>query len=370
MGTEMPHVEIAGAGFAGLTAAIALKKIGWSVRVHESEKDLRAFGAGIFIWENGLRVLRAIGAYEDVMNGLHSVGLLESRFDGQPGVIQRFGDETGCRMMTMTRQHLYSAILNAARLLGIEILTSSEAVGATLDGVLRTASGKSYPADLVIGADGVKSQVRESLGIKVEREIYGDGITRLLVNRTEEEASSKDWNHVIDFWTRTPGPRRILYTPCNDTELYVAFMAPRADAEAAEVPINKKAWLASFPYLAPIIDRVQMTGRHDLYQTTRLETWSHGRVALVGDAAHAMPPTLGQGAGLAMSNALGLAVALGASRSIEEALRVWEKTDRPITDHTQNFASDLAKTRKLIDGHAWSDDALRAARHVPTGTTA
>jgi hypothetical protein len=60
-------------------------------------------------------------------------------------------------------------------------------------------------------------------------------------------------------------------------------------------------------------------------------------------------------------------VALGAADSIEDALRAWEKTDRPVTDHTQSYASDLARTRKLIDGHAWSDDALRAARHVPTG---
>jgi 2-methyl-3-hydroxypyridine 5-carboxylic acid dioxygenase len=364
----MPHVEIAGGGFAGLAAAIAIRKLGWSVRVHESENELRAFGAGIFIWENGLRVLRAIGAYDDVMNGVHSVGIMESRFDGQPGVIQRFGVETGCRMVTMTRQHLYSAILKAARRLGIEIMTGSEAVGASPDGVLITASGKSYPADLVIGADGVNSQVRKSLGINVERDIYGDGITRLLVDRTPEEASSQDWNHVIDFWTRTPGPRRILYTPCNERELYLAFLAPRTDTVGAEVPINKKAWSASFPYLAAIIDRVRMPGRYDLYQTTRLEAWSRGRVALVGDSAHAMPPTLGQGAGLAMSNAVGLAAALGASKSIEEALQVWERTDRPITDHTQNFASDLAKTRKLIEGHAWSDDALRAARHVPTGT--
>lgn len=364
----MPHAEIAGAGFAGLTAAIALKKIGWSVRVHEAERELRAYGAGIFIWENGLRVLRAIGAYDDVMHGLHSVGLLESRFDGKPGVVQRFGDETGCRMVTMTRQHLYAAILNVARQLGIEILTDSEAVAATPDGTLRTAAGGAYRADLVIGADGVKSRVREAVGIKMEREIYNDGITRLLVDRTDEEAADPQWNRVVDFWTRTPGPRRILYTPCNDKELYLAFMAPRADADAAKVPIDKTIWSASFPYLARVIDRVQMAGRYDLYQTTRLEAWSRGRVALVGDSAHAMPPTLGQGAGLAISNALGLAAALRSSCSIEQALRAWEATERPLTDHTQNFASDLAKTRKLIDGHAWSDDALRAARHVPTGT--
>jgi 2-polyprenyl-6-methoxyphenol hydroxylase-like FAD-dependent oxidoreductase len=66
---EMMHAEIAGAGFAGLTAAIALHRRGWSVRVHEKAAALRAFGAGIFIWENGLRVLHAIGAYHDVVRG-------------------------------------------------------------------------------------------------------------------------------------------------------------------------------------------------------------------------------------------------------------------------------------------------------------
>ena len=65
--TARRHAEIAGGGFAGLVAAIALSQRGWSVRVHEKAELLRAFGAGIFIWENGLRVLKAVGAYEDVM---------------------------------------------------------------------------------------------------------------------------------------------------------------------------------------------------------------------------------------------------------------------------------------------------------------
>jgi 2-polyprenyl-6-methoxyphenol hydroxylase-like FAD-dependent oxidoreductase len=65
------HAEIAGTGFAGRTTAIALRHRGWSVRVHEKDAALRAFGAGIFIWENGLRVLHAIGAAEDVVRGAH-----------------------------------------------------------------------------------------------------------------------------------------------------------------------------------------------------------------------------------------------------------------------------------------------------------
>ena len=71
------------------------------------------------------------------------------------------------------------------------MLTDSEAVGATPDGVLKTAAGKSYPADLVIGADGVDSQVRKSLDIRMEREVYGDGITRLLVQRTPKRRPAR-----------------------------------------------------------------------------------------------------------------------------------------------------------------------------------
>ena len=60
-----PHAEIAGAGFAGLTVATALAQRGWSVRVHERAGEVRAFGAGIWIWENGVRVLAAIGAADE-----------------------------------------------------------------------------------------------------------------------------------------------------------------------------------------------------------------------------------------------------------------------------------------------------------------
>ena len=109
------HAEIAGAGFAGLVAAIALRQRGWSVRVHESSRELRAFGAGIFIWENGLRVLSAIGAYNDVMRGAHEAGVYETRHDNKTIAEKTFSAAIGTRMLTMTRQHLYAAILRAAR---------------------------------------------------------------------------------------------------------------------------------------------------------------------------------------------------------------------------------------------------------------
>jgi 2-methyl-3-hydroxypyridine 5-carboxylic acid dioxygenase len=364
------HAEVAGAGFAGLTVATALRMRGWTVRVHEADTEFRAFGAGIYMWENGLRVLRAIGAYDEVIADIYDGGVMESRLDGKSVTVQRFGEDLGCRMVCMTREHLYSAMLAAARRVGVELVANSEVTGATPDGVLTTAAGRKFPADLVVGADGVKSQVRDSLGLEVERSISKDGVIRLLTWRTSEEVRSDDWNRVVDFWTLEPRLLRVLYTPCNEKELYLCMMAPFADVEASAIPVRKEVWSAAFPYLAPVFSRLGSQGRYDLYQTSRLRTWSVGRVAILGDAAHAMPPTLGQGAGLAMVNALGLAVALENAATIEEGLKIWERTERQLTDHTQDYATNLAMTRKLADGHSWDDDALRAARHVPTGAAA
>ena len=108
------HAEIAGAGFAGLAAAIALRQRGWTVRVHEAAKELRAFGAGIFIWENGLRVLKAVGAYESVMANAHEAISYETRHDNRLIAEHRFTPDKGTRMLTMTRQHLYSCVIEAA----------------------------------------------------------------------------------------------------------------------------------------------------------------------------------------------------------------------------------------------------------------
>src|SRR5579859_47155 len=136
------HAEIAGAGFAGLTAAIALSQRGWTVRAHEIAAELRAFGAGIYIWENGLRVLAAIGAYDDVMAGAHEAGTYETRHDNRRVDAHEFSlPACGTRMLTMTREHLYTAIVAAASRAGVEVVTSSEVTGAAPDGVLLTADG-------------------------------------------------------------------------------------------------------------------------------------------------------------------------------------------------------------------------------------
>jgi 2-methyl-3-hydroxypyridine 5-carboxylic acid dioxygenase len=366
--TVCRHAEIAGAGFAGLVAAIALRQRGWTVRVHETAKELRAFGAGIFIWENGLRVLKAVGAYDDVMNGAHEAKVYETRHSNRLLTKHDFTPEHGTRMLTMTRQHLYSAILRAARREGVDILTNSQVVGAMPSGILITAKGDKFQADLVIGADGVRSKVRDSIGLLKERNVYSDGIIRVLVPRMKAQLGPGNWDHVIDFWNLEYRLLRILYVPCNEDDLYLAMMAPVADREAAFIPVRCDIWIEGFPQLEPVIRKVSVDGRYDAYETSKLIRWSSGRVAVIGDAAHAMAPTLGQGAGIAMMNALSLAVAVNEVPVIEDALQLWEERERPLTEHTQDASARVAKERAMSRGEAWTSETLRTANHIPTGT--
>jgi 2-methyl-3-hydroxypyridine 5-carboxylic acid dioxygenase len=360
------HAEIAGAGFAGLAAATALRQRGWSVRVHEKEAALRAFGAGIFVWENGLRVLHALGAYDDVVRGAHQAPAYESRRDGAIVALEKVNFGNPFRLLTMTRQHLYAGILAAAEREGVEIRTQSEAVGAQPEGVLLLADGTSLSADLVIAADGVRSSVRDSLGIVGERRKYQDGIIRVLLEETNLVGGY--WEHVIDFWAFTPRTLRILYAPCEGTRRYFGMMAPVDAKDASTLPIKPEVWAPSFPGFEAALQLIGARGRHDVYETTRLEKWSSGRVAIIGDAANAMPPTLAQGACCAMMNALSLAVNVSDGSPIEAALHRWEAKERGLTDHTQARSAELARTRALGGGMQWDDVGLRAALHVPTGT--
>ena len=251
-------------GFAGMTLATALCQRGWTARVHESSPELRALGAGIYIWENGLRVLKSLGAYADVVREAHEAPLYEARLsDNSVLSSEAFGLPSRGRMLTMTRKHLYDAILRVARDAGVEILTSSEAAGAEADGTLILANGQRFAADLVVGADGVRSNVRDSLGLLKQRTRHRDGVIRLIVPRSPEEVGHPIWDNVINFWDPV---RRILYSPCNKNELYLVLVAKASDERGVRIPVDTESWIETFPNLAAILRRIGDQGRYDLYE--------------------------------------------------------------------------------------------------------
>lgn len=358
------HAEIAGGGFAGLVAATALAQEGWSVTLHEQGEELRPVGAGIFLWENGLRVLEQVGAYDEVMAGSVTPPFYETRVHDTTASKENFA---GRRWRTMTRALLHGALVKTAVRHGVEIKTNSEVVAADPAGAVTLATGETRAADLVVGADGVGSKVRDSVGIDYTKTVSRDGISRVLIPRDPEHKGGV-WDNVIDMWNFAPRVIRVLYVPCNDDYLYLGLMAPNEDVDAARTPIDLELWTSCFPHLAPALRRVAEleNPRRDTYQTNVLDRWTEGRVALVGDSAHAMCPALAQGAGSAMVNAYAMARILGSGfASVPEALVAWEQQVRGVTDRCQARSATFAETRAMSRGYQFTYEVMETANTDP-----
>ena len=328
------HAEIAGAGLAGLTAAAVLARRGWSVRVHEQAPELREIGAGIYLFENALRVLEEIGAFEDLAARAELITDGDLRDHANRLVIRRNERQSVQRLYVAVRGDLHAALARAAIGAGADIVTGSQALAASPDGRLEFAAGVGQRADLVIGADGVHSRVRDSLGLARSIVDLQDGCGRHLIPRVPQDPV----NRTIEVWN---GGRRLGVAPASPDSVYLFLCCPSTDIGGrAQQPFDTAEWVRTHPAYASQLTRIPRhpEGRWLTFYDVRCRAWSRGRVAILGDAAHAMSPNLGQGACTAMSNALALGQALTANGDVPAALRLWEHSERPVTDHTQRLS--------------------------------
>ena len=375
---KVRRAEIVGGGFAGLASACALAQRGWDVRLHERDSELRTTGAGIYVYENGLRVLEALGAYEDSVQDAPLVVSREVRDDANK-LISVHQWKGASRVYSIVRQQIINALAKVAKNAGVQIVTNSEPVAATPQGEIQFSDGRRTKADLVVCADGVNSRLRDSLGLLVRRKFLHDGAIRYLIDKAPGETTSKAEATTVEYWS---GSRRVLYTPCSPTQIYIALTMLHRDRIAATVPIDKGAWKAWFPHLATLIDRLGFDGRYDRFELIRLNLWSLGRAAVVGDAAHALPPNIGQGGGSAMMNALSMAVYLDHFDDVTSALAEWERKERPLTEHTQRMSVLMGMPTtwpsplrnifyKFATRSKWMvTQRTKIVTHRPTGTTA
>jgi 2-polyprenyl-6-methoxyphenol hydroxylase-like FAD-dependent oxidoreductase len=371
---------VAGGGIGGLATSAALAQRGWSVTVYERQQELRAVGAGIYIWENGLRVLEALGAYDDAVKGAFHGRFFEQR-DNKGQIIESAPIPPDKRLITVQRSQLLAALRDACLRAGVTIVTRAEVVGATPRGELHFAGGETVRADLAVGVDGIWSRVRQTLGLELLHEQTIEGALRTTIAGKPGDIAAADAGKYIENWN---GERRFLVTPMNEGEIYLALTCPHTDKAASSTNVDKALWSGSFPQWKHLIERI---GSHDVnwgvYSTTKAKTWSVGHGVILGDAAHAQPPNLGQGGGMAMQNGLALATALkdvSDARDIPPALEAWERRERPLVEHCQKWSQLYGEVTFLPDeirtmtvrgamGNPWvAAQVFRAANHIPTGT--
>lgn len=371
---------ISGGGIGGLATAAALGQRGWDVTVYERQSELRAAGSGIYIWENGLRVLEALGAYEEATEGAFHGTHFEQR-DDRNAIIESAAIAADKRLLTVLRSRLLGALKSACERAGVKVVTNAETIGATAQGELLLASGQTVRADLAVGIDGVWSRVRQSLGLELLHEQTREGALRTMIAAQPGDFAPQDVGKYIENWN---GTRRFLITPVNATQIYLALTCLHDDA-ARNLPLNKALWIEAFPQWAHLIERIGDNASWGVYSVTRSRAWSAGRAAIVGDAAHAQPPNLGQGGGMAMQNGLAMAVALEQAqdpRDIPAALQAWEAAERPLVEHCQRWSILYGEVTYLPDevrsrvirsamSDAWvAGQVFKAANSSPTGTAA
>jgi 2-polyprenyl-6-methoxyphenol hydroxylase-like FAD-dependent oxidoreductase len=192
--------------------------------------------------------------------------------------------------------------------------------------------GVRFSADLVVAADGVRSKVRDSLNLGANFRELHTLINRYLVptrSITREAVTTEHWS----------GPRRIGITPSGVEHSYAYVVMPRDDVAARRLPLDLGNWERTHPTLKE--ELAIFAGSESTqypYGLVECPKWSAGRVAIVGDAAHGLPPTLGQGAGLTLMNSHALAQMVSDASDVEHGLAEWERTVRFISDATQRWA--------------------------------
>jgi 2-polyprenyl-6-methoxyphenol hydroxylase-like FAD-dependent oxidoreductase len=326
------HAEIAGAGLVGLSTALLLRQIGWSVRVHEQSPSVREIGAGIALHQGACSVLDQLGLMPTLLE--HGVDLDASQAIDRSGEVLADRELSGAyRQLAIPRQTLIGLLAEAARAAEVEIVTDSSAAGAREQGEL-LVDGGAVRADLVVGADGFHSAVRDSLGLADKKVARSNGATRALIEHARGTARM-----VLEEWWAPAS--RVGILPVAPGLTYVYMSSRESNLRARHVPIDGSYWSKLFPGIERVIfDKLSRAdARHDPYPYVKPRSWSAGHVAIVGDALNALPPSLGLGASLGLRNARLMveAVAQG-DHDVPTALRAWEQRARPDTEWIQRWS--------------------------------
>lgn len=328
----MTHAEIAGAGLCGISTALLLRQAGWSVRVHEQASSVREIGAGIVLHEGACSVFEHLGLIDEIQEqGVLLDGSAALDSDGRVLADRELGGEF--RQIALPRQTLMSLLLRAAEALGVEIVTGSKAIAARPEGALVVGDGTEFPADLVVAADGFHSAVRDSLGLTAKKISRTNGATRALVNWESGESRTV----LREYWSTD---KRVGVIPVGEGLTYCYLSSQEADRRATAVPIDVAHWSAAFPgvprELFELLAQAE-DARHDSYAYVKPRAWARGRVAVVGDALNALPPSLGLGVSLGLRNARLMVDAISGG-DVVAALRHWEAKARPDTEWIQNWS--------------------------------
>jgi len=334
---KKPHVLIAGAGIGGLTAALALLQRGYDVDVYEQAPQLMELGAGVQIAANGSRIFIHLGlrdAFEAVVCQaagkevrIWNSGQIFKLFDLGEDSVRRFG----APYWFVHRGDMHTILKDAVLALKPDAIhTSARCTGYSQTGdrvVLEIADGRRPEGDLLIGADGVHSMLRQQMFDPSKSEFMGIVAWRGLARR---DRLSADLQRLVGTNWVGPGGHVITYPIHRGEWLNFVGFGERDDwrVESWTEKGTKEECAADFvnwnPAVHEIISQLDQPFKWALVSRSPLQTWAKGRATLLGDACHPTLPFLAQGAIMALEDSIVLARCLDAFPDVEEALQRYQ----------------------------------------------
>jgi salicylate hydroxylase len=319
------RVAVIGAGIGGLAAAGALRKLGCEVQVFERSGSLGEVGAGLQIGPNGVKVLRALGL-DDTLNGLafEPTQIVSLAWDDahlryrEPlkGEAER---KFGAPYITAHRADLHRLLQEKLPERAIHVNARCTSVQSPpAQAVASFADGSQVEADIIVGADGIRSTVRETMfgaaPARYTEQMGWRGIVSIddvptavgpgrsvSIDRSEYIGWIGPTGHVICY----PIRGGTLYN------LFVGHVSPEWVEESWTVPSTKEEMFVAFAgwndALLGMLDKIEHVFKWGIYDREPLTQWTQGRLTLLGDAAHPMMPTLAQGASITLEDAYTLA---------------------------------------------------------------
>ncbi|HWH25367.1 MAG TPA: FAD-dependent monooxygenase [Pseudolysinimonas sp.] len=379
MASHGPSIAIVGGGLGGFATAAALQKVGFDVEVFERTRELGEIGSGINVSQQAIKGLYASG----LAGRLDPIG---NRIENQIHRSMYTGEQLSKTELMRTdavegrftapyyafhRRDLLDALAGAVDPSRVHLNHLLVDLSESKDGVeLVFENGVRRTFDFVIGADGIRSRVREALYGEQPAEFTGQVAWRALVSadvvgRDILGPNVYSWvgkgSHVMTYYVR--GREQVNLTTQLDSDEWVG--------EGWSIPGDAEELRAAFPELAPtlrkIIDSVDVTLKWGLFGRQPSFDWGHGRVQLIGDAAHPMLPNAGQGASQAFEDAYVLSRWLDAGRDDpEQAFASFRNVRIPRAHAVQR--QSLANS-KLVHAGDWEQRQAAFEERKKSGDT-
>lgn len=308
-------IAIVGAGLGGAAAATLLQQAGFKVDIYEQAPEFSRIGAGIHMGPNIMKIFRRMGI-EQALSGMGSHPDHWFSRDGATGdylsriALGEFAvKEYGAAYITVHRGDLHALQMSTIAPGTVHFSKCLDKLEETETGVrLSFTDGTTAQADIVIGADGINSKIREEL-LGAEKPLYSGWVAhRALISSEVLRKYDLNFENCVKWWSEDRH-MMVYHTTGKRDEYYYVTGVPHAawDFEGNWIDSSREEMFEAFagyhPTVQALIESTDSVTKWPLLNRNPLPLWSRGRLVLLGDACHPMKPHMAQGAGMAIEDA-------------------------------------------------------------------